>query len=47
LRFTGAGLTYVVKAVVFLWWVVPLAAIAFGVIALRRQRRHHIEPIAE
>jgi hypothetical protein len=47
LRFTGDVLTVGVKVVVFLWWVVPLAAIAFGIFALRRQRRDRAEPSAE
>jgi hypothetical protein len=47
LRFTGGVLTNLVKTVVFLWWMVPLAAIAYSLFALRRQRRRQNAPIAE
>ncbi|HVX30767.1 MAG TPA: DUF4349 domain-containing protein [Nitrolancea sp.] len=42
LNFTGDVLTAVVKVAVFLWWLVPLAAIASGVIAVRRRQRREV-----
>jgi hypothetical protein len=39
LNFTGDVLTAAVKVVVFLWWLLPLAAIAYAVITVRRRQR--------
>jgi hypothetical protein len=39
LNFTGGVLTAIVKVAVFLWWLVPLAAIGYGVIIVRRRQR--------
>jgi len=47
LRFTGGVLTFAVKAVVFLWWLVPLAVIALGVQAVRRQRHRRPGPVSQ
>jgi hypothetical protein len=46
LDFTGDALTAVVKVVVFLWWLVPLAAIGYGVITVRRRRRDRATAIS-
>lgn len=39
LNFTGDVLTAAVKVVVFLWWLLPLAAIGYGVLVIRRRQR--------
>jgi len=38
LNFTGGVLTTVVKVAVFLWWLLPLAGIAYGIVTIRRRR---------
>ncbi|HEX7101432.1 MAG TPA: DUF4349 domain-containing protein [Nitrolancea sp.] len=47
LNFTGGVLTAAVKVVVFLWWLLPLTAIAYGVITVRRRQRNHETAISE
>ena len=39
LNFTGDVLTAVVTVVVFLWWLLPLAAIAYVIVTIRRRQR--------
>lgn len=47
LNFTGDVLTAVVKVVVFLWWLIPLAAIGYGVISLRRRQRNRETAVSD
>jgi hypothetical protein len=47
LSFTGGALTAVVKVVVFLWWLVPLAALAYAVLAVRRHQRGNRTAVSE
>ena len=42
LNFTGVVLTAVVKVVVFLWWMLPLATIGYGVVTIRRRQRREV-----
>jgi hypothetical protein len=47
LNFTGDVLTAAVKVVVFLWWLLPVAAIAYAVITVRRRQRSNATAASE